>query len=90
MASLDGAEKLLGELRAAAFPAAKRDLAEVREFAASQGEDRELLWWDVAYWCGGKGGAAGVGPGRLGERRREGGGWAKLGRGGFCAHVTCS
>lgn len=51
MASLDGAEKLLGELRAAAFPAAKRDLAEVREFAASQGEDRELLWWDVAYWA---------------------------------------
>ena len=50
MATLDKAEQLLEELRAAAHPAALRDLQEVKEYARSQGEERELLWWDVAYW----------------------------------------
>lgn len=51
MATLDKAEQLLGELRAAAHPAALKDLEEVRAFAAEQGEARELLWWDVAFWA---------------------------------------
>jgi oligopeptidase A len=51
MATLDKAEQLLEELRAAAYPAALNDLQEVREFAASQGEAAELKWWDVAYWA---------------------------------------
>jgi oligopeptidase A len=51
MATLEEAEKLLEELRLAARPAAVKDLAEVREFAAQQGETEELLWWDVAYWA---------------------------------------
>lgn len=50
MATLDKAEQLLDELRTAAYPAAKQDLEEVREFAKSQGETTELKWWDIAYW----------------------------------------
>lgn len=56
MATLDDAEKLLEELRAASWDAAKRDLEEVKAFAkengaGSDGDGDELLWWDVAYWA---------------------------------------
>lgn len=51
MATLDKAEQLLEELRAAAYPAAQRDLDEVKAFAKEQGEQEELKWWDVAYWA---------------------------------------
>jgi oligopeptidase A len=50
MATLDKAEQLLEELRSAAYPAAVKDLQEVKEFAREQGETEELKWWDVAYW----------------------------------------
>ena len=52
MATLDEAERLLEELRAASWGAAERDLAEVRAFAAENGApEGDLLWWDVAYWA---------------------------------------
>lgn len=51
MADLDSAEGLLAELRGASVAAARKDLADVQAYAASQGFEGELLWWDVAYWA---------------------------------------
>jgi oligopeptidase A len=45
-------EVLLEQLRQASFDAAHRDLAELREFARSQGaaEAEALQHWDIAFW----------------------------------------
>jgi oligopeptidase A len=45
-------EALLEQLRQASFHAAQRDLAELRDFARSQGaiEAEELQHWDIAFW----------------------------------------
>ena len=49
---VDAVEALLEELRAAAFPAAERELAELKACAARQGaaEAETLAAWDVPYW----------------------------------------
>jgi oligopeptidase A len=46
-------EALLEQLRQASFDAAQRDLAELRDFARSQGaaEADELQHWDIAFWA---------------------------------------
>jgi oligopeptidase A len=50
MATLATAEKLLEEMRAVAYPVAAKELQELRAFARSQGETRELQWWDMSFW----------------------------------------
>jgi len=47
VASVDGLTK---QLFATARPAAERELAELREFAAGKGYEGELRLWDVTYW----------------------------------------
>ena len=49
---VDAVEELLEELRAAALPAAERELAELKACAARQGaaEAETLAAWDVPYW----------------------------------------
>ncbi len=51
--SVDAVEKMLEELRVASFPAAERDLAELRELAERSGapEASSLQPWDVAFWA---------------------------------------
>lgn len=51
MATLEGAEALMEELRAASWDAAKADLAEVQRFAREHGEGEELRQWDVSFWA---------------------------------------
>mmetsp|Transcript_6693 Transcript_6693/g.16110 ORF Transcript_6693/g.16110 Transcript_6693/m.16110 type:complete len:783 (-) Transcript_6693:176-2524(-) len=51
MATLDEAERLMEELRAASYEPAKAELEEVREFARSKGETEELRQWDVSFWA---------------------------------------
>ena len=51
MATLDRAEELLQQLRAAAYDGGKRDLEDIRAFAAEQGCEGELAHWDVSYWA---------------------------------------
>lgn len=51
MATLEGAEALMEELRAASWDAAKADLAEVQRFAKEHGEAAELRQWDVTFWA---------------------------------------
>lgn len=50
MATLDSAEKLLEELRAASYEGGKAELQETRDFAKEQGADYDLMNWDVSYW----------------------------------------
>jgi hypothetical protein len=68
MATLESAEKLLTEMRDVAYPAAVKDLAELREFAKSQGEAEELqVGWAGRGWgmecCSGPAGPEGPVPG---------------------------
>lgn len=51
MATVESAEGLLEELRSASLEAGRRDLEEVKAYAASQGFEGELLWWDVGFWA---------------------------------------
>ena len=51
MATLEKAEALLEELRAASWDAAVRDLAEVQAFAREHGFEGELRQWDVSFWA---------------------------------------
>ncbi|MEZ4216864.1 MAG: M3 family metallopeptidase [Myxococcota bacterium] len=48
-----GVERLLEQLRRASLPAAERDLADLRAFAAERGaaEASSLALWDVPYWA---------------------------------------
>lgn len=50
MATLDSAEKLLEELRAASYECGKAELQETRDFAKEQGADYDLMNWDVSFW----------------------------------------
>ncbi len=43
--------KLLEELRTVSHSAAVREMDELRAFARAQGESRELMHWDVAFWA---------------------------------------
>ncbi|KAJ9507608.1 hypothetical protein QJQ45_019220 [Haematococcus lacustris] len=46
------AEALLEELRAASFKAGQKDLADVTEYAVSQGfPEAQLKWWDMSFWA---------------------------------------
>jgi oligopeptidase A len=51
--SVDGAARLLDELRAASRPRAERDFAELTEFARAESGDQRLTLrhWDVAFWA---------------------------------------
>ena len=51
--SVQSVETLLEELRAAAYPAAQRELAELKACAASHGNQsaEDLAPWDVSYWA---------------------------------------
>eukprot|EP00198_Chlamydomonas_reinhardtii_P004414 XP_001693750.1 oligopeptidase A [Chlamydomonas reinhardtii] len=51
MADLSRAEALLEELRAASYGAALADRDEVQAYAASQGFQGELEWWDITFWA---------------------------------------
>jgi len=44
-------QQLIEELRAASYPAAERDLEELRAFAREQGADHALAHWDQPYWA---------------------------------------
>ena len=48
--SIEAVERLLEELRSASYDAAKQELAELRDFAASKGETAELQHWDLTFW----------------------------------------
>jgi oligopeptidase A len=50
--SIEAVERLLGELRSAALPRAKGELAELTEFARGESGDAklELRLWDVPFW----------------------------------------
>ena len=49
---VEAAEDLMEELRAASWPAAQRELEELRDFARESGapEADELMNWDLPYW----------------------------------------
>src|SRR5690606_20307201 len=51
--SVEAVEAMLEELRVAAYPHAERDLAELRELAASEGapEAEDFRPWDAAFWA---------------------------------------
>lgn len=51
MATLETAEELLEQLRAASYDAAQRDLQDIKDFAAEQGFTGELAQWDVSFWA---------------------------------------
>lgn len=53
MATLDRAEKLIEELRAASFEPAKQELEDVRAFAREKGaaEAEDLKHWDITFWA---------------------------------------
>ena len=51
MATLDKAQALLEQLRAAGIDAARRDLADIQQHAAEAGYAGELQQWDVSYWA---------------------------------------
>lgn len=44
-------DQLTAQLFEVARPAAERELAELREFAAAKGHEGELRLWDVTYWA---------------------------------------
>jgi oligopeptidase A len=52
MATIEKAEKLLEELRAASWNAAVRDMEDLKQFCESQGapEANNLANWDIAFW----------------------------------------
>lgn len=47
---LDHVYQLLDELKAAALPAAKREIDELKQFARSQGFEGEFQRWDLSYF----------------------------------------
>jgi oligopeptidase A len=49
--SVEAVEKLLEELRQSSYDAAVKDLAALREFAASKGETEPLQHWDIPFWA---------------------------------------
>jgi oligopeptidase A len=54
MATLATAESLLEDIRAKSFPAAERELEEIRAFAAERGAPEAstgLMQWDVGFWA---------------------------------------
>jgi oligopeptidase A len=51
MATLDTAEGLMEELRAASWDSAQADLKEVQQFARDAGETVELRQWDIGFWA---------------------------------------
>ena len=51
VATLEGATKLLAELRSAALEPARREHAELEAFARGRGAHHELRQWDVAYYA---------------------------------------
>lgn len=48
--NVDSVLKLISMLREKSYPAAKKEMEEVRAFAKAQGCEEELQLWDIAYW----------------------------------------
>ncbi len=48
--SVDAVNDLHTRLRRACYPAAMRDLVELKEFASKQGFEDEIRPWDLAFW----------------------------------------
>ncbi len=48
--NVEGVEVLIEELRSASYDAAVQEFNELKEFAISQGGDKELKNWDTAFW----------------------------------------
>src|SRR5690606_8626243 len=48
--SIEAVEQMLETLRQAAWPAANRELAEIRSLAEESGQPEPLMNWDVAFW----------------------------------------
>ena len=48
---VEAVEKLLDELRQASYDAAIEDLAELKAYAVSKGETKELKQWDTSFWA---------------------------------------
>lgn len=49
--TVDRVQGMFDELTAASRPGMIQDLEELRVFARAQGEDRELMHWDIAFWA---------------------------------------
>lgn len=49
--TVERVQGMFDELTAASRPGMEKDLAELRIFAKAQGEDRELMHWDFAFWA---------------------------------------
>lgn len=49
--TVDAVQKMSDELAAASRPGMDKDLAELRAFALAQGEERELMHWDMGFWA---------------------------------------
>jgi oligopeptidase A len=47
---VDAVDALIARLRAAAYPAARRELNAMRAFAAEHGQAEPLMNWDVPFW----------------------------------------
>lgn len=48
--SVESVMQLIEMLRAKSYPAAQRDLQQVRDYAKSKGVGYELQLWDIAFW----------------------------------------
>ncbi|CAN0469462.1 unnamed protein product [Discosporangium mesarthrocarpum] len=48
--SVDAVNELSGMLRERSYPAAKKELEELREYAAQRGHEGDIELWDVTFW----------------------------------------
>lgn len=48
--SVEAVDDLTAMLREKSYPAAERELEELRAYAKEKGNDEELTLWDVAFW----------------------------------------
>jgi oligopeptidase A len=49
--TVDRVQGMFDELTSASKPGMQQDLEDLRAFAQAQGEDRELMHWDIAFWA---------------------------------------
>ncbi|MBX2850819.1 MAG: M3 family metallopeptidase [Phycisphaeraceae bacterium] len=49
--TVDRVQQMFDELTAASKPGMDKDLQELRSFAKEQGEDSELMHWDLSFWA---------------------------------------
>lgn len=48
--SVDAVDELSGMLREKSYPAAERELEELKAYAKDKGHEGELALWDVTFW----------------------------------------